>query len=58
MAFISSYLLICLATVKAVEPNAAVKVIENSMKDWLKSSSVRVTLEEARTLKNNMITNV
>ncbi|XP_012220485.1 uncharacterized protein [Linepithema humile] len=41
-----------IATVKSVEPNAAVNKIENSIKDWLKLSSVRIALAEARALKN------
>ncbi|EZA62819.1 hypothetical protein X777_01849 [Ooceraea biroi] len=44
------------ATVKAVESNAAINLIENSIKDWLKLSSVRLTLAEARALKRNIST--
>lgn len=36
-----------------MESNAAISVIENSIKDWLKLSSVRLTLVEARVLKKN-----
>jgi len=39
------------AIVRSVEPNATVNVIENSIKDWLKLSSVRLTLAKARELK-------
>lgn len=36
-----------------MESNAAISVIENSIKDWLKLSSARLTLAEARVLKKN-----
>lgn len=42
------------ATVKSVEPNAAINLIENSIKDWLKLASVRATLAESRKLKRNL----
>lgn len=42
------------ATVKCVEPNAAINLIESAIKDWLKLSSVRVTLAETRKLKRNL----
>lgn len=50
-----SVLFYFLATVKAVEPNAAIKRIENSIKDWLKLAFLRVSIAEARTLKTNLI---
>ncbi|XP_025265438.1 uncharacterized protein LOC105253545 isoform X1 [Camponotus floridanus] len=40
-----------IATVRHVEPNAAINTIENSIKDWLKLSSTRVALAEIRALK-------
>ncbi|XP_028047679.1 uncharacterized protein LOC114254771 [Monomorium pharaonis] len=43
-----------IAIVKSVEPNAAVNKIEDSIKDWLKMSSVRIALADTRTLKKNL----
>ncbi|XP_072742554.1 uncharacterized protein [Anoplolepis gracilipes] len=37
-----------IATVRNVEPNAAVNKIENCIKDWLKLSSMRITLAEIK----------
>lgn len=37
-----------------MEPNAVINQIENSIKDWLKLASLRVSIAEARTLKTNL----
>lgn len=40
---------------KSVESNAAVNAIENVIKGWLKLSSCRLTLAQARALKRNVL---